>query len=98
MRKAIRRFSFFIYRFNNPVMEDLFGHPSNRLKIEQGVISMLAGDVYDTRPVLLRLQLFKVIYTLLGLVNFRRWRDEEKYRRAQARSEFTGGTTPLDPV
>jgi hypothetical protein len=35
---------------------------------------------------------------MLGLVNFRRWRAEENYRRAQARSEFTGGTPPLDPV
>jgi hypothetical protein len=78
------------------VMEDMFGNPSNRLKIEQGVISMLAGDVFDTRPVLWRLQVFKLIYAMLGLVNFRRWRDEENYRRAQARSEFTGGTTPVD--
>jgi flavin-dependent dehydrogenase len=98
VRTAIKRFSFFIYRFNNPVMEDMFGNPSNALKVEQGVISMLAGDVYDTVPVLWRLQLFKLIYATLGLLNFRRWRAENTYRRAQARSEFTGGTTPLDPV
>jgi flavin-dependent dehydrogenase len=96
MRTAIKRFSFFIYRFNNPVMDDMFSHPSNRLKIEQGVISMLAGDVFDTPPVLWRLQLFKLVYTLLGLLNWRRWRDEESYRRAQAHSEFSGGNTPLD--
>jgi len=97
-RTAIRRFSFFIYRFNNPVMKDMFGHPSNRLKIEQGVISMLAGDVLDAHPVFWRLQLFKLIYAMLGLANFRRWRDETHYRRAQARTHFTGGNTPLDPV
>jgi flavin-dependent dehydrogenase len=95
-RKAMQRFSFFIYRFNNPVMKDMFGHPSNRLRIEQGVISMLAGDVLDTPSVLWRLQTFRLIYLMLGLLNWRRWRDEEKYRRAQAHTQFTGGNTPLD--
>lgn len=96
VRKAMDRFSFFIYRFNNPVMKQMLGNPSNRLRIEQGVISMLAGDVLDTPMVLWRLQLFKLIYGTLGAFNWRRWRAENSYRRAQARSEFTGGDTPLD--
>src|ERR1700736_6272804 len=62
LRAGIRRFSFFIYRFNNPVIKEMFRHPSNRLKLEQGVISMLAGDVFDTPPVLWRLRLFQLIY------------------------------------
>ena len=96
VRKAMDRFSFFVYRFNNPVMKDMLGNPSNRLRIEQGVISMLAGDVLDTPVVLRRLQLFKAIYAMLGALNWKRWRAEKSYRRAQARSEFTGGDTPLD--
>jgi len=60
------------------------------------VISMLAGDVFDTPRVLWRLQLFKLIYTMLGFLNFRRWRAEDDYRRAQALTEFTGGNTPVD--
>jgi len=98
VRTAIQRFSFFIYRFNNPVMKDMFGNPSNALKIEQGVISMLAGDVLDTRRVLWRLHVFKLLYGILGLLNWRRWRAEDNYRRAQAGSQFTGGNTPLDSV
>jgi flavin-dependent dehydrogenase len=96
LRTGITRFSFFIYRFNNPVMDQLFRRPNNRWKIEQGVISMLAGDVFDTRQVLWRLQVFKLIYAFLGLLDWRRWHGEYHYRRAQARTEFTGGNTPLD--
>jgi flavin-dependent dehydrogenase len=95
-RSGIRRFSFFIYRFNDPVMERLFRQPSNRLQIEQGMISMLAGDLFDTPRVLRRLQLFKLVYALGCLWDWRRWRAERSYRLAQARSRFTGGNTPLD--
>src|SRR5580704_13768648 len=47
-RRGMARFSFFIYRFNEPVMRDMFSHPRNTLQLEQGVISMLAGDLFDT--------------------------------------------------
>jgi flavin-dependent dehydrogenase len=95
-RNGIRRFSFFIYRFNDPVMARLFRQPSNRLQIEQGMISMLAGDLFDAPRVLLRLRLFKLVYALGCLRDWRRWRAERSYRLAQARTRFTGGNTPLD--
>jgi flavin-dependent dehydrogenase len=95
-RAGMARFSFFIYRFNGPVMQQMFRSPRNTWQLEQGVISMLAGDLFDTPKVLWRLKLFKVIYALVGLRDWRRWRDEHKYRLAQARSQFTGGNTPLD--
>jgi flavin-dependent dehydrogenase len=95
-RNGIRRFSFFIYRFNDPVMERLFRRPSNRLQIEQGIISMLAGDLFDTPQVLRRLRLFKLVYALGCLRDWRRWRAERSYRLAQARAPFSGGNTPLD--
>lgn len=97
LRTGMDRFSFFIYRFNNPVMKQLFRQPSNRLQIEQGVISMLAGDVFDTAPVLRRLRMFKAIYALLSALDWRRARAAQHYRLAQARSQFSGGTTPQDP-
>ena len=95
-RSGIRRFSFFIYRFNDPVMARLFRQPSNRLQIEQGMISMLAGDLFDTPRVLWRLQFFKLVYALGCLRDWRRWRAERGYRLSQARTRFTGGNTPLD--
>src|SRR5450631_2706703 len=95
-RAGMDRFSFFIYRFNGPVMQQMFRQPRNTWQLEQGVISMLAGDLFDTPKVLWRLKLFKLVYAISGIRDFRRWRAEHKYRLAQARSQFTGGNTPLD--
>jgi flavin-dependent dehydrogenase len=97
-RAGMARFSFFIYRFNGPVMRQMFREPRNTWQLEQGVISMLAGDLFDTPKVLRRLRLFKLVYVIAGLRDWRRWRSEHKYRLAQARSQFTGGNTPLDKV
>jgi flavin-dependent dehydrogenase len=95
-RAGMARFSFFIYRFNGPVMTQMFGDPRNTWQVQQGVISMLAGDLFDTPKVLRRLALFKFIYAIWALRHWRSWRAEDRYRLAQARAEFTGGTTPLD--
>ena len=95
-RAGMARFSFFIYRFNGPVMQQMFRQPRNTWQLEQGVISMLAGDLFDTPKVLWRLRLFKLVYAICGVRDWRRWRAEHKYRLAQARSQFTGGNTPLD--
>ncbi len=97
-RAGMARFSFFIYRFNGPVLTQMFSEPRNTWQLEQGVISMLAGDLFDSPKVLRRLSLFKLVYAMAGLRDWRRWRSEHKYRLAQARSEFTGGNTPLDKV
>jgi flavin-dependent dehydrogenase len=97
-RAGMARFSFFIYRFNGPVMAQMFREPRNTWQLEQGVISMLAGDLFDTPKVLRRLRLFKLVYAIAGLRDWRRWRSEHKYRLAQARSQFTGGNTPLDKI
>lgn len=97
-RAGMARFSFFIYRFNGPVLTQMFSEPRNTWQLEQGVISMLAGDLFDSPKVLRRLSLFKLVYAVSALSDWRRWRSEHKYRLAQARSEFTGGNTPLDKV
>ncbi len=98
LRTGMARFSFFIYRFNGPVLAQMFRQPRNTWQLEQGVISMLAGDLFDTPKVLRRLQLFKLMYALVCLRDWRRWRSEHKYRLAQARAQFTGGNTPLDKI
>ena len=96
MRRGMRRFAFFIYRFNSPVMRHLFQNPRNTLQIEQGVISMLAGDLFDSWPVWMRLQLFRLVYGVYALGHFGIWYREHRYRLAQAKAQFTGGNTPLD--
>ena len=57
IRRGVRVFSWFIYRFNSPVMRALFAHPRNSLRVEEGVISMLAGDVFDSPAVMRRVRI-----------------------------------------
>lgn len=90
--RGLKHFSWFIYRFTTPVMQHLFAQPRNIWQVEQAVISMLAGDVFDSRPVLRRLRVFRVIYRLTALqmapMALRNWR----LRRQQIRAEFQGDT------
>ena len=98
VRRGVGVFTWFIYRFNSPIMRGLFARPRNSFRIEEGVISMLAGDVFDSRPVMLRVYLFRLIYATTGLLSLRRWLGDIGQRRRQARAEFSGGTTPVDPA
>ncbi len=98
LRAGMRRFAFFIYRFNSPVMQKIFRNPRNLWNVEQGIISMLAGDLFDSRRVWWRLQFFRLIYAGTVLCNLRRWHAEHRYRLAQAKTDFSGGTTPVDPA
>ncbi len=88
----------FIYRFNSPVMRNLFASPRNTWRVEEGVISMLAGDVFDSAPVMRRLHMFKLIYAIGGIVSLRRFVSDLIERRRQARFAFSGGNTPVDPA
>ena len=47
LKRGLKHFQWFIYRFNTPVMQHLFNNPRNVWQVEQAVISMLAGDVFD---------------------------------------------------
>lgn len=85
MRQGYARFAWFIYRFNSPVMKALFADPRNVLQVEQGVISMLAGDVFDNKRVLSKLRIFKTIYAIASLINIRGWAADLADRRRQNR-------------
>jgi flavin-dependent dehydrogenase len=85
LRKGYARFAWFIYRFNSPVMKMLFARPRNTMQVEQGVISMLAGDVFDNRLVLSKLRIFKTIYAVSSLMNLRQWMADRMDRRRQNR-------------
>ncbi len=72
LERAIRRglmlFSWFIYRFTSPTMRRLFMKPGNTLRVEEAVISMLAGDIFRDNG---RLLYFKILYYGVALT---RWR------------------------
>lgn len=62
IRRGIDRFSWFIYRMNQPALRDLFMNPRNMLRLQEAVLSMLSGDVFRASPVHARLAMFKAIY------------------------------------
>lgn len=64
---GLRTFTWFIERFTTPTMRDLFARPRNHWQIEQAVISLLAGDVFDNPRVAPRLRAFRVAYALTRL-------------------------------
>ncbi|MBX3727136.1 MAG: tryptophan 7-halogenase [Xanthomonadales bacterium] len=80
--RGVRAFSWFIYRFNSTAMRHLFAHPSDRYELRRGVVSMLAGDVFDSKPVRRRLRVFKAIHAIASLVLLRqRWAQMRQRRR-----------------
>ena len=67
LKRGLKHFQWFIYRFTTPVMRELFNKPGNPWQVEQAVISMLAGDVFDNKAVLRRLRFFRFIYAMTAL-------------------------------
>jgi hypothetical protein len=60
------------------------------------MISMLAGDVFRDNGVHWRLRVFKLIYFITALGDFREQARSYLLRRRQTRAVFTGGTTRQD--
>lgn len=89
---GVRVFKWFIYRFTSPTMKYMFANPRSQLQIEQSVIAMLAGDVFDSAAVRRRLRLFRALYTVVALgmapTALRGW----WRRRRQLRHRFDGET------
>ena len=92
LTRGLKHFSWFIYRFTTPVMQRLFAHPRNHFQVEQAVISMLAGDVFDNRPVLRRLRLFRAIYALNAMLMAPRALHGWLRRKRQTAESFRGDT------
>ena len=96
LQRGVGVFSWFIYRFNSPVMRALFARPRNHFQVEQGVISMLAGDVFDSPKVTRRVHVFRLFYAIGSVLSLRGWLTEFMARRRQVRVEFNAGSTPED--
>ena len=92
LTRGLDEFKWFIYRFTSPTMKALFARPRNVLKVEQAVVSMLAGDVFDAPQVIWRLRVFRLIYAFKALtmapLALRDW----LYRRRQPAVGFDGDT------
>ena len=95
---GLDEFKWFIYRFTSPTMKRLFASPRNVLQVEQAVISMLAGDVFDAGAVVWRLRIFRVIYAMTALriapSALRSWWRRRRGIRADIGSETLQADSP----
>ncbi|MCC2676589.1 MAG: hydroxylase [Ramlibacter sp.] len=72
MRAGPRDYSWFIYRVTNPTIRDMFMHPQNMFNVKQGLMSLLAADLQHGARYRRSLFMFKVMYYLVSLLNWRR--------------------------
>lgn len=68
---AIMRVSWFVVRFNTLTMMNLFMAPRNPFGVKNAVISLLAGEFYRGGALAWRLSLFRTIYAISRLLNWR---------------------------
>ena len=77
-RHGPKQFSWFIYRLSNPTMRGLFLDPRNVLRMEEALLSLLAGDIFGRTPIWGRLRLFKAMYYIISTAalgrSYRAWR------------------------
>jgi len=64
-------FTWFIHRATSPVMRHLFLHPSNGLRMQSALLSVLAGDIFGRTPTGFSLLAFKAVYYLFSLFDLR---------------------------
>jgi hypothetical protein len=96
VRHGIDSLAWFIYRFNTPGIAWLFRNPRNILRVEEAMISMLAGDVFRDNGVRWRLHFFKLLYYITSTVYWRESVASWIQRRRRASMRFSGGTTRQD--
>lgn len=91
-RHGLKTFSWIIYRMTTPVMRNLFMQPSNKFRLQEALLSVLAGDLFGDTPLRFRLTIFKCIYYLRSIVmfkeSFRAWLRRKRSIR-EATSELT---------
>ncbi len=93
MRHGPKIFSWFIYRITTPTLRDLFMSPRN-FRLQEAVLSVLAGDIFRGTPLGPRLFAFKTIYYLKNFLNPRRTLAAWK-KRKQILGEPNAATTAI---
>lgn len=63
-KASLARFSWFIYRITSPAIRSLFMAPRNYFRIEEAVLSLLAGDIAAKSPIRSSLALFQALFYL----------------------------------
>lgn len=69
VRQATAQLSWIIYRINDPVLRYLLMHPSNRFRMRDGLLSVLAGEIFGSSlATRLRVLAFRAVYYTLKAI------------------------------
>ena len=94
LRHGPKHFSWFIYRVTNPTMREMFLGPKNILRMEEALMSLLAGDIFGRTPIWGSLRAFKFVYYLLSFAHLGRTIRAKRQRafniRADAKHAISG--------
>jgi flavin-dependent dehydrogenase len=82
MRRGPEVFSWYIYRVTTPSLRHLFMNPLNRLRVQEALLSVLAGDIFRGTPFRMRLIFFKALYYFYSVANLKQsllaWRQRRR--------------------
>lgn len=92
MRRGPRTFSWFIYRVTTPALRNLFMKPANRFRLQEALLSLLAGDIFRDTPVRTRLLAFKALYYLKSALDLKNSLAAWKKRKQSIRQPSAGAT------
>ena len=87
VRHGPKQFSWFIYRVTNPAMRELFLGPRNIMRMEEALLSLLAGDIFGRTPIWNSLRMFKGVYYIASFFNIGRTIRAARQRAANVRPE-----------
>jgi len=87
VRHGPKQFSWFIYRVTNPAMRELFLGPRNVLRMEEALLSLLAGDIFGRTPIWNSLRLLKGVYFLASFLKIGRTIRAARQRAVNIRPE-----------
>jgi hypothetical protein len=86
VRFGLRQVSWFIYRMTSPAMRKLFMAPRNYLRMQEALLSLLAGDLFSGTPIHWSLRAFKAVYYLTTLLdvktNLAAWQGRRRMMRS----------------
>ena len=87
IKAGLKLFSWFIYRITTPTMRRMFMSPRNTFRMEEGILSLLAADIFHSTPIRFPLFMFKVIYYCASLISIREsiasWRQRRRAWRSR---------------
>jgi flavin-dependent dehydrogenase len=72
MKHGPKEFSWFIYRMTNPIMRDFFMYPKNIFRVEEALLSVLAGDIFGKTPIWRSIWMFKLLYYIANIIQPKR--------------------------